>query len=99
MAVFAAAELALQTHPLGHDDFLGVDPSIVGVALGLEYSIDELPLFRSKTHGLLTPFRHLKPSAAYNMFQKRPAKGLNPMCAHKHKLLNCYIVSDPPVAE
>ena len=46
-SVLAAAELAFQTHPLSHDDFLGVDPFVVGVAFGLEYRIDGLLLFRS----------------------------------------------------
>ena len=55
MAVFAAAELAFHAHPLGNDDFLGVDPLIVCVASGLEYIIDGLPLFRGKAHGLIIP--------------------------------------------
>jgi len=60
MAVLAAAEPAFHAHPLGDDDFLGVDPFVVTVSLGLEYVIDGLSLFRSKTHGLLTPFTILK---------------------------------------
>ena len=42
MAVFAAAELAFHTHPLGHDDFLGIDPLVVGVVFGVKYFIDDL---------------------------------------------------------
>jgi hypothetical protein len=34
-AVPAAAEFAFHAHPLGHDDFLGVNPFVVGIAFFL----------------------------------------------------------------
>ena len=46
-SVLAAAELAFHAHPLGHDDFLGIDPFVIGVAFGREYHIDGFLLFRS----------------------------------------------------
>lgn len=55
VAVFAAAELAFHAHPLGHDDFPGVDPFVVVVAFGFEYVVDNLPLFRSQTHVFSIP--------------------------------------------
>jgi hypothetical protein len=41
-----AAEFAFHAHPLGDDDFLGVNPFVVGVALFIEYRIQGLPFFR-----------------------------------------------------
>lgn len=38
-AVPAAAEFAFHAHPLGHDDFFGVNPFVVGVVFFLEYRI------------------------------------------------------------
>ena len=50
-AVFAAAEHALHAHPLGDDDFLGVDPLIVGVVVGVKGVVDPLVLLGAQAHG------------------------------------------------
>jgi hypothetical protein len=55
-AVFTAAEFAFHAYPLGHDDFLGVNPFVVGAAFFLEYRIYGVPIFRGKAHMMSSPF-------------------------------------------
>jgi len=45
-AVLGAAELAFHVHPLGHDDFFGVNPFVVGASFPIEYRIYGFPFFR-----------------------------------------------------
>jgi len=47
------AEHAFHAHPLGHNDFLWIDPLVVGVAFGLNHFIQGFPLVCSEAHDLL----------------------------------------------
>ncbi len=45
-AVLAAAEHAFHAYPLGHNDFLRIDPLVVGVTFFIKYRIEGLLFFR-----------------------------------------------------